>query len=212
MVGLTLPHVPRAGEFASYAAPRMAFIDYAEKRITSKVIYWGPPSSGKFTNLAYLYEKTGPADRPPALKQTAIGLPLTLGDIRGFRTSFMIYRNPSDGSLLRWVFDESDGRPVDGIIFVVDSSPHATAYNIASRNGLVETLAARGFDAAKLPMVVQYNKRDSSDALPVPRLRADTNPWNHPEVEAIATQGVGVFDALKAVAKLVLTEIRKAPG
>jgi signal recognition particle receptor subunit beta len=189
----------------------MAFIDYTARRILSKVIYWGPPGSGKFTNLEYVYAKTGPSERPPAVKQSAIGLPLSLGDIRGFKTTFTIYRNPSDNSMLRWVFDENDGRPVDGIIFVVDSSSRATAHNIASRYALVETLAARGFDAANLPMVVQYNKRDLDDILPIEWLRKDANPWNHPEVEAVATQGVGVFEALKSVAKLVLTQLRDAP-
>ena len=107
------------------------------------------------------------------------------------------------------MFDEAEKQPVDGIIFVVDSSPSAAASNVASLHALVETLRLRGFDARKLPMVVQYNKRDVPGALPVETLRAAVNPWNHPEFEAIATQGVGVFDALKIIAKLVLTELRK---
>jgi signal recognition particle receptor subunit beta len=189
----------------------MAFIDFAAKRILTKVIYWGPPASGKWTNLEYVYAKTGSADRPLAVKESAIGVPLSLGDIRGFKTTVSLYRNPSDGSLLRWVFDENDGRPVDGIIFVLDSSPGAEASNVASMHALVETLAVRSFDAQKLPMVVQYNKRDVADAIPVERLRAAVNPWNHPEIEAVATQGFGVFDALKSVTKGVLTELRKAP-
>lgn len=187
----------------------MAFVDFAAKAIRAKVVYWGPPGSGKWTNLEWVYTKTGSADRPPADKQRAIGFPLSLGDIRGFTTKFALFRSPSDGSLIPWVFDEAEKQPVDGIVFVVDSSPSAAAGNVASLHALVETLRLRGFDARKLPTVVQYNKRDVPGALPIEQLRASVNPWNHPEVEAIATHGHGVFDALKLVAKLVLTELRK---
>jgi signal recognition particle receptor subunit beta len=135
-----------------------------------------------------------------------------LGDIRGFKTKFGLFRSPSDGSLIPWVFDEAEQQTVDGIVFVVDSSPAAAASNVASLHALVETLRLRGFDARKLPMVVQYNKRDVPGALAIDQLRASVNPWNHQESEAIATEGIGVFESLKIVAKLVLTEIRNASG
>ena len=70
-------------------------------------------------------------------------------------------------------------------------------------------LAEQGYDLNKIPYVIQYNKRDLPNAVTVEEMRKALNPRNIPEYQAVAPTGVGVFDTLKAVAKLVLTELKK---
>lgn len=187
----------------------MSFIDHAAKRIGLKLLYWGPPGSGKWTNLGYIYARTSPAGASVP-KANNVGFPLSLGDIRGFKSVITVYRVPGDGAHTEYVMDDIDGRSTDGVVFVADSARAAADANRASLDQLVRQLAARGFDLGKLSVVMQWNKRDVPGALPVEQLRSALNPWGFAEQEAIATQGVGVFDALKAVSKLMLTELRSA--
>ena len=137
-------------------------------------------------------------------------LPLSLGDIRGFRTRFHLYTVPGQ------VFYDASRKlilkGVDGVCFVADSQMERMEANIESLENLRDNLIEQGYDLDKLPYVIQYNKRDMPGIVPIEELRAELNPKDAPEFEAIAPQGVGVFDTLKAVAKLVLQELRKAGG
>jgi signal recognition particle receptor subunit beta len=81
--------------------------------------------------------------------------------------------------------------------------------NIESMENLRINLAEQGYDLNKVPFVIQYNKRDLPNAVSVEELRKVLNPRNVPDWQAVAPTGVGVFDTLKSVAKLVLTELRK---
>ena len=134
-------------------------------------------------------------------------LPLSLGEIRGFRTRFHLYTVPGQ------VFYDASRKlilkGVDGVVFVGDSQMERMEANIESLDNLRTNLAEQGYDLDKLPYVVQYNKRDLPNATPVAELEEVLNPTNVPQFEAVATKGNGVFDTLKAVAKLVLTELRK---
>jgi hypothetical protein len=134
-------------------------------------------------------------------------LPLSLGEIRGFRTRFHLYTVPGQ------VFYDASRKlilkGVDGVCFVGDSQMERMEANIESLDNLRTNLAEQGYDLDKLPYVVQYNKRDLPNATPMAELQEVLNPTKVPEFEAVATKGTGVFDTLKAVAKLVLTELRK---
>ena len=98
---------------------------------------------------------------------------------------------------------------VDGVVFVADSQIERMEANMESLENLRINLAEQGYDLNKLPYVMQYNKRDLPNAVTVEEIRKALNPRNIPEYQAVAPTGVGVFDTLKAVAKLVLTELRK---
>jgi signal recognition particle receptor subunit beta len=74
------------------------------------------------------------------------------------------------------------------------------------------TCTEQGYNLDKLPYIVQYNKRDMPEVMSVEDLRKELNPTNVPDFEAIATDGVGVFETLKAVAKQVLTELKRGGG
>src|SRR5262249_38317115 len=137
-------------------------------------------------------------------------LPLSLGEIRGFKTRFHLYTVPGQ------VFYEATRKlvlkGVDGVVFVGDSQMARMEANIESLEDLRVNLTEYGFNLDRIPYIVQYNKRDLPTAVPVEELRKVLNPTNVPDFEATATTGVGVFDTLKAVAKLVLTELKRGGG
>jgi signal recognition particle receptor subunit beta len=134
-------------------------------------------------------------------------LPLSLGEIRGFKTRFHLYTVPGQ------VFYDASRKlilkGVDGVVFTADSQVERMEANIESLENLRTNLQEHGYDLDKIPYVVQYNKRDLPNAAPMDELKKLLNPTNVPEFEACAVTGQGVFDTLKAVAKLVLQELRK---
>jgi signal recognition particle receptor subunit beta len=137
-------------------------------------------------------------------------LPLALGEIRGFKTRFHLYTVPGQ------VFYDASRKlilkGVDGVVFVADSQIARTEANLESLENLRTNLAEQGYSLDKLPYVVQYNKRDMPSVASVDELRSLLNPNSVPDFEAIASTGVGVFETLKSVAKLVLTEVKRQAG
>jgi len=134
-------------------------------------------------------------------------LPLSLGEIRGFKTRFHLYTVPGQ------VFYDASRKlilkGVDGVCFVADSQEERFDANIESLENLRLNLSEQGYDLDKLPYVIQYNKRDLPNAMSLAELQKDLNTTQVPEFEGVATTGVGVFDTLKMLAKLVLAELRK---
>ena len=134
-------------------------------------------------------------------------LPLALGEIRGFKTRFHLYTVPGQ------VFYDASRKlilkGVDGVVFVADSQLGRIEANQESVENLRTNLAEQGYSLDKIPYVIQYNKRDLPEIGTVEELRQLLNPTGVPDFEGIARTGVGVFDTLKAVAKLVLTELKK---
>ncbi len=193
----------------------MSFINYSSREINCKIVYYGPGLCGKTTNLQYIYNKTNPEAKGKMISLATETertlffdfLPLSLGEIRGFRTRFHLYTVPGQ------VFYDASRKlilkGVDGVVFCGDSQIERMEANIESLDNLRTNLAEQGYDLDKLPYVVQYNKRDLPNAAPMAELEETLNPTKVPQFEAIATKGNGVFDTLKAVAKLVLTELRK---
>ena len=193
----------------------MSFINYSSREINCKLVYYGPGLCGKTTNLQYIYNKTKPDAKGKMISLATETertlffdfLPLSLGEIRGFRTRFHLYTVPGQ------VFYDASRKlilkGVDGVVFVGDSQVERMEANIESLDNLRTNLAEQGYDLDKLPYVVQYNKRDLPNASPLSELEEMLNPTKVQSFEAVAPKGVGVFDTLKAVAKLVLTELKK---
>ena len=133
-------------------------------------------------------------------------LPLDLGEIRGFKTRFHLYTVPGQ------VFYEASRklilRGVDGLVFVADSQVERMEANLESYQGLERNLAEQGYDISKVPMVMQWNKRDLPNIVPVEDLQFQLNKRNFPAFEAVATNGQGVFETLKMVSKSVLLNIK----
>jgi len=193
----------------------MSFINYSSREINCKIVYYGPGLCGKTTNLQYVYNKTSPDAKGKMISLATETertlffdfLPLSLGEIRGFKTRFHLYTVPGQ------VFYDASRKlilkGVDGVVFVADSQIERIEANIESVENLRTNLGEQGYDLDRIPYVVQYNKRDLPNAASLEELRRELNPNNVPDFEATATTGVGVFDTLKMVAKLVLQELRR---
>ena len=193
----------------------MSFINYLSREINCKIVYYGPGLCGKTTNLQFIYQKTNPDAKGKMISLATETertlffdfLPLEIGEIRGFKTRFHLYTVPGQ------VFYDASRKlilkGVDGVVFCADSQILRTEANIESLDNLRTNLAEQGYSLDTLPYVIQYNKRDMPNVAPVEELRNTLNPNGVPDFEAIATTGEGVFDTLKAVAKLVLTELKR---
>ncbi len=193
----------------------MSFINYMAREINCKIVYYGPGLCGKTTNLQYIYERTNPEAKGKMISLATETertlffdfLPLSLGEIRGFKTRFHLYTVPGQ------VFYDASRKlilkGVDGVIFVADSQLERLEANQESVDNLRTNLAEQGYSLEKVPYVVQYNKRDLPNVVPVEELRELINPMRVPDFESVARTGVGVFDTLKAVSKAVLTELRR---
>ena len=193
----------------------MSFINYSSREINCKIVYYGPGLCGKTTNLQYVYAKTNPEAKGKMISLATETertlffdfLPLSLGEIRGFKTRFHLYTVPGQ------VFYDASRKlilkGVDGVVFVADSQIERMEANLESLENLRTNLAEQGYDLDKIPFVMQYNKRDLPNAATIEELKRLLNPRQVPEFEASATRGDGVFDTLKAIAKLVLIELKK---
>ncbi len=194
----------------------MSFINYLSREINCKIVYYGPGLCGKTANLQYIYGKTNPQARGKMISLATETertlffdfLPLALGEIRGFKTRFHLYTVPGQ------VFYDASRKlilkGVDGVVFVADSQVARIEANMESMDNLRGNLVEQGYSLDNLPYVIQYNKRDMPSIAPVEELRNMLNTGSVPDFEAVAINGTGVFDTLKAVAKLVLTELKKA--
>ncbi len=193
----------------------MTFINYASREINCKIVYYGPGLCGKTTNLQYIYDSTAPQAKGKLISLATETdrtlffdfMPLELGTVRGFKTRFHLYTVPG-----QVYYDASRKlilKGVDGVVFVADSQEERMDANIESLYNLEENLQTQGFELMKLPYVLQLNKRDLPNILSVDELTSELQKKGEPTFEAVATTGEGVFDTLKAVAKQVLTELRK---
>ena len=191
----------------------MSLINYSTREINCKIVYYGPGLGGKTTNVQYVYSRVSPETKgrlvslATEMDRTLFFdfLPLDLGPIKGFRTRFHLYTVPG-----QVYYDASRRlilRGVDGIIFVADSLISRFEANVESLYNLHENLAEHDLKLENVPFALQYNKRDLKDIIPVADLQDELNPQGYPAFEAIATQGVGVFDTLKSVSKMVLRKL-----
>lgn len=192
----------------------MSFVNYHTKEINCKIVYYGPGLGGKTTNIQYIYQKTSSQNKGQMITLNTENertlffdfLPLDLGEIRGFKTRFHLYTVPGQ------VFYEASRklilRGVDGLVFVADSQVERMEANLESFRGLEKNLGEQGYDINKVPLVMQWNKRDLPNIVPVEDLQFQLNKRNLPAFEAIATTGQGVFETLKMISKSVLLNIK----
>ncbi len=193
----------------------MPFINFPAREINCKLVYYGPGLGGKTANLQWIYDHTG-----AGLKGKMISLatetdrtlffdflPLDLGTVRGFKTRFHLYTVPGQ------VFYEASRKLIlkgaDGVVFVADSQEERMDANLETLENLQEHLKEHNLSFATIPYVLQLNKRDLPNILPVDELKKQLQAKSEPAVEAVAVTGQGVFETLKDLAKQVLTELKK---
>lgn len=192
----------------------MVLINYSDHRINCKIVYYGPEESGKTTNIDHIYNQLDSSIRSEIVSLEGLNertlffdfLSLDLGEVKGFKTIFSLYSVPGQAELNAARKILLNG--VDGIIFVADSSPHKLSENINSLNNLSENLKAYGLSSDNIPIIIQYNKRDLEDIMPLESLEKELNKNLYPSYEAIAIDGTGVFACLKSITNLILTGLQ----
>ncbi|OGB95720.1 MAG: gliding-motility protein MglA [candidate division NC10 bacterium RBG_16_65_8] len=196
----------------------MSFINYAAREINCKLVYYGPGLGGKTTNLQQIYARIDPKAKGKLISLATKAertlffdfLPLDLGTVRGFKTRFHLYTVPGQ------VFYDASRKLIlkgaDGVVFVADSQIERMEANLESLENLEENLADQGQSLDAMPHVMQYNKRDLPNVVSMPELQVALNRRNAPWSEACAPKGIGVFETLKAAAKLVLIDLKRKTG
>jgi signal recognition particle receptor subunit beta len=196
----------------------MTFINYAAREINCKIVYYGPGLCGKTTNIQFIYERTNPVAKGKLISLATETdrtlffdfMPLDLGTIQGFKTRFHLYTVPGQ------VFYDASRRlilkGVDGVIFVADSQESRFEANIEAIQNLKDNMKTYGYDLMTVPYVLQLNKRDLPTALAADKLVNALRVKNEPVFEAVATTGAGVFETLKAMARMVLLNLRQRSG
>jgi signal recognition particle receptor subunit beta len=192
----------------------MTFINYNTKEINCKIVYYGCGLSGKTTNLQYIYDRTADNARGKLISLSSENertlffdfLPLDAGEVRGFKTRFHLYTIP--GQSFYEVSRQFILKGVDGIVFVLDSQRERLEANLESYESLEANLESQGYDIQKIPLVFQFNKRDLPSAQPVVELSQTFNRLSAPEFEAVASKGIGVFETLTEITKLVLLDLK----
>lgn len=192
----------------------MSFINYAAKEINCKIIYYGAGLCGKTTNVQYVYEHTQQERRGKLVNLSTENertlffdfLPLSVGEISGYQTRFHLYTIP--GQTFYEVSRQFIMKGVDGVVFVVDSQAERMEANVESFEALAKALDHQGYDIHKLPVVLQYNKRDVPGAVSVAQLEATFNAMKRPAFEAVAHRGEGVMETLQAISQWVIREIK----
>lgn len=196
----------------------MTYVNYAAREINIKVVYYGPGLGGKTTNLKYIYDKTGASQKGKLISLATETdrtlffdfMPLDLGAIQGFKTRLHLYTVP--GQVFYNASRKLILKGVDGIVQVADSQIERLDANIESIENLQENLEEHGYDIANIPYVLQLNKRDVKNPIPTDVMIKQLRIKGEPVLEAVATTGVGVFQSLKTVSKMVLVELRKKLG
>ena len=196
----------------------MVLFNYATREITAKIVYYGPGLCGKTTNLQFIYDSL-PSNNKSKMLSLATKtdrtlffdfLPLDLGKIRGMRTKLQLYTVPGQ------VYYNSTRQLVlkgaDGIVFVADSQDFALDANLESLQNLEDNLKRQGVRIREIPLVMQYNKRDLPNAMPVADIDKDVNKFGAPKFESVATTGIGVEETLQGITQLVLAHLIKKYG
>jgi len=193
----------------------VSFINFPAREINCKLVYYGPGLGGKTANLQWIYEKTGTGQKGKMISLATETdrtlffdfLPLDLGTVRGFKTRFHLYTVPGQ------VFYEASRKLIlkgaDGVVFVADSQEERMDANLETLDNLQENLKDHGLNFATIPYILQLNKRDLPNILPVEDLKRQLQVKGEPVLEAVAITGQGIFETLKEVAKLVLAELKK---
>lgn len=196
----------------------MVQINFASREVNCKIVYYGPGRCGKTTNLQLVHEKA-PANSTGELVSIATEtdrtlyfdfLPLDLGTVAGMRTKFQLYTVPGQ------VYYDATRKLVlqgcDGVVFVADSNPDLMAENIESLDNLAKNLKENGLDLMDIPLCLQFNKRDLPNAMSVAEMNTKLNRNNWPTVEAVAVNGDGVFQTLKAISQGVIKRLNREQG
>jgi len=198
----------------------MAFVNLKKKEVQAKIVYYGPGRGGKTTNLEYIYNKFNKRIKTEMVTIKTHGdrtlffdfLPFDVGKIRGYAVKIQLYTVPGQvkyDATRRLVL-----RGVDGIVFVADSMAVRREKNILSLKNLQKNLATFRKSIFRIPIVLQYNKRDLAEQgiplLSLQMLEQDLNSkLKAPYFEASALSGSNVVATLKRIIWMTMSSLLK---
>lgn len=183
----------------------MANFNYAMKELNLKIVYYGASLGGKTTNLRSIYARME-GDRKGEMMSLATDLdqtiffdflPVDVGELKGWKLRYHLYTVPGQvyyNASRRLVL-----RNVDGLVFVVDSQKERLEENLESMYNLRDNLKVYNLTLNVVPMVIQYNKRDLPNIMPLQELQSQLNDHGYQYFESVAIRGIGIFETLKAV-------------
>jgi signal recognition particle receptor subunit beta len=192
----------------------MSLFNYNAKEIHCKIVYYGPSLGGKTTNIQWMYQSLASDQKSKLMalnteiERTLLFdfLPLDVGDIRGYSTRFHLYSVP--GQIVYDATRKLILQGIDGVIFVADSQADRLDENLQAFENLEKNLYQQGYNIKDIPLVIQYNKRDLPNALPIAELRKHLNRYNSVEIEASAFEGKGVLESFKSISKSIIHTLK----
>ncbi len=190
------------------------FINWKLREINLKIVYYGPSLSGKTSSLQYIHQRTRPDRRGELISLKTREdrtlyfdyMQFEMGEISGLKPRFNIYTVP--GQVYYRGTRKLVLKGVDGIVFVADSQIRRLNENIAAINDLFEDLEELGFKPDEVPLILQCNKRDLPEIMPVLALKESLGLNGVPTFESVAVDGAGVLDGLKNIISQVVTKAR----
>ncbi len=193
----------------------MSSINLHTREINIKVVYYGPGLCGKTTTLQYIHRALQP-DLRGQLVSLATGidrtlffdfLPIKLPKVKDFTIRMSMYTVP--GQVHYNATRKLVLQGVDGVVFVADSQLARREANVESMNNLQDNLRGHGMNPDTVPQVLQFNKRDLSGCMPVQQMDRELNKRGLKWFETCALSGQGVFDTLRTITKLVLSDLKR---
>jgi len=190
------------------------YINWKLRELDIKIVYYGPPRSGKTTNLEQIHARVAGKQQAKLISLKTQGdrtlffdfLPLEIGECKGLKPRINLYTVPGQSiytSTRRVVLEE-----VDGLVFVADSQRSRLYENVQAMHEMKEHLRALGYRPQDVPLILQFNKQDLPYLSSVTTLQYRLAPSNNiPYFEAAATQGTGVIATLKQIVNLVLAKV-----
>ncbi|MCP5105964.1 MAG: GTPase domain-containing protein [bacterium] len=196
----------------------MSFLNYSTREINFKIVYYGPGLSGKTTNIKTIYNKVKQENKGKLVSlatETERTLffdffPLDLGTVKGYKVKFHLYTVP--GQIYYSSSRKLIMKGVDGTVFVADSQRERFEANYESLNDMLQNLRDYNIEFDTLPYVLQLNKRDLPNITPANELISALRRRDEPVIEAMALQGDGVVETLKAISKLIMVDVKKKLG
>ncbi|MCK5133765.1 MAG: gliding-motility protein MglA [Candidatus Sabulitectum sp.] len=189
----------------------MPHLDLNNKQLVFKIVYFGPGLSGKTTNLLFIHKKIfdkykGDMVSLDTEEERTLFFdffPVSLGSVQGFSLKIHLYTIPGQ------VYYEASRRIIlegaDGVVFVADSKIDRLDDNIDMYRRMITNLNSFGVDLDFFPIVLQYNKRDFDEIIPLGRIEEILElPEDILVTESVAISGAGVMKTLQLISKEVI--------
>src|SRR5213592_3273166 len=198
----------------------MAIINYANKEVQFKLVYYGPALCGKTTNLAYVHSQVNDINKGELVSLATAAdrtlffdfLPLNAVVIKGFKTKFQLYTVP--GQVIYNATRQLVLRSVDGIVFVSDSQYEKMQENVESFANLEDNLRTLKMNLVDIPYVLQYNKRDLPNVAPVEYMEflLNNRDVQVPSFSSVSHKCEGVFESLNMITRMLLHKFINESG